>query len=291
MTRAPKQLWKTADEKRLVDAWAAAGLADRTIQLYMGAVRTSETWCKAHGYKLRTLPAFAARELSETLPLTWSSRRRLRSALRAYWEAVGRRNPPLNAIRVPKKPQMHSRALYEEDAATLERTAREREDAQGLAVLLGLYLGLRRAEIAALRWSDFEPDFSWVTVTGKGDVTASLPVHPLLVSALQRFRSGSNDFVFPGRFGGGVTPTTVWQWVKEVAEEAQLGPVTTHVLRHTCLTSANDATGDLRAVQFLARHARPDTTAGYTRVNTKRMLRAVLALDYKHLAQEAKSSA
>ena len=57
-------------------------------------------------------------------------------------------------------------------------------------------------------------------------------------------------------------------------------PVATHVLRHTALATALDATGDLRAVQELAGHARPETTAGYTRVRRDRLEAAVSAISY-----------
>ena len=51
-------------------------------------------------------------------------------------------------------------------------------------------------------------------------------------------------------------------------------------LRHTAIATANDRTGDLRAAQEFARHARPETTAIYTRATAKRLWEALLALDY-----------
>lgn len=287
LLRAP--LWRNDDEMKLVEAWAGNGFSDRTIEIYLGHLRRVELWCKNHGYRVRTLTALQTRELALSTPNNWSARRRLRSTLLAYWNVIGRRNAPVKAVPVPSKPQMRSKAMIEADANVLAMAARARGDLKGLAVLLGLYLALRRMEIASLRWDDFEDDFAWVTLVGKGDVSASLPVHPLLADAL-RALPRTSDWIFPGRYGGPVTYATIWTWVKQVCEEAELEPITTHVLRHTCLTAANDATGDLRAVQMLARHARPDTTAGYTRVNTKRVQRAVLSLDYQHLAQEATSA-
>ncbi len=285
--RATKQLWRTNDERKLVEHWIAMGYAFTTMRLYLTAVRAADAWCSENGHRLRSLSPSAAAQLAQEVPNTWSSRRRLRSALTAYWEACGRRNAPVKAIRVPTKPRMQSRALEERVALELETAARLRNDRPGLAVLVGLYLGLRRAEIAGLQWSCFTDEFRWVTIVGKGNVTATLPVHPVLIAALQRLPRNGSAWVFPGRFGGSVTPTTVWEWVRNVAKDAKLDPVAAHVLRHTCLTTANDVTRDLRAVQMFARHARPDTTAGYTRVNAKRMVSVMLALDYHAVAQEA----
>jgi len=53
----------------------------------------------------------------------------------------------------------------------------------------------------------------------------------------------------------------VRSWVDEVAHAAGLGHATTRQLRHTALTMANDATGDLRAVHEFTRHARREQAA------------------------------
>ena len=60
--------------------------------------------------------------------------------------------------------------------------------------------------------------------------------------------------------------------------------VTPHRLRHTALTTANDVTGDLRAVQDFAGHTDPAVTARYTRTSRDALSRAVMALDYGEAA-------
>ena len=164
---------------------------------------------------------------------------------------------------------MISKALEDEEARRLEHAAVNRRDLKGLAVIIGLYLGLRRFEIVGLRWADFHDD--WVTLIGKGDVEATLPVHQVVRDYLAVMpRTG--EFLFAGRFGGSANPTTIWGWAKDVSREAGLGPVPTHVLRHTALSVGNDVTGDLRAAQDFARHAQIETTAGYTRTTKRRLL-------------------
>ena len=59
---------------------------------------------------------------------------------------------------------------------------------------------------------------------------------------------------------------------------AELAPgYSTHTLRHRCATTAYAATRDLRAVQELLGHAKPETTAGYVRVPDNAMRAAVMA--------------
>lgn len=46
------------------------------------------------------------------------------------------------------------------------------------------------------------------------------------------------------------------------------------------LATANDNTGDLRAVQSFAGHAKPETTSLYTRANARRLAAVVASIDY-----------
>jgi integrase len=271
-----------------VEAFVAAGYSRKTIAVYLTALRRLDAWLSERGIELASAPLGSVVEYAETLPHTRSSRALLRSSLRAFWSTVGRAES-LAAIRVPSHPRMRCLALEDIAAARLAAAARARGDLKGLAVLFGLYAGLRRNEIARLRWRDID-QLGWVTLVGKGDVTRALPLHRVLLESARSVRAGlapppdgspgSSPWVFPGRWGGPVNPTTIWLWVRAVAHGAGLPPIPTHVLRHTCLATALDATRDLRAVQELAGHARPETTAGYTRVRRDRLVDAVSAIEY-----------
>lgn len=256
----------------------AAGLAPRTIECYVGALSRAERWVSERGWSLADLTAPQLASYADTLPRTWSTRAQLRAALRRYWTSVGRSDGPAFAVRCPRKRRYRSLALEPSEAASLAAEARLRADAPGLAVLCGLYLGLRRFEIAGLRWECFKD--GWVRIVGKGDIEAELPVHPVLAGALEDHPRTTAPWVFPSAGGDHVCPATVWNWCRRVAVAAGLGPIQPHRLRHTALTWANEATGDLRAVQEFARHARPETTALYTRVSTRRLLLVSGALNY-----------
>jgi integrase/recombinase XerD len=268
------------NETRFIEAMTARGLSRKTITLYLTSIRKA---CES--VDLDTVGALELRAYAESLPRTRWSRAGLRSALAAYWLSIGREDGPFGAIPVPSKPQMRCRALEDHAASVLAVAARRRGDLKGLAVLIGLYTGLRRSEIAALRWSDVADD-GWLTVVGKGDVTRTFPVHTSLAEAFASRRPQQvpsrrgHDWIFRGRWTQPVNPTTVWLWVRQVAEEAGLPAVPTHILRHTALATALDNCKDLRAVQELAGHARPETTAGYTRVTPRRLLEAVESIDY-----------
>lgn len=264
-------------DKGYVEYLVGLGLAQPTIGRYARIMAVAVAWCQARGLELVDVSAVdVAAFVAAVVPFTHSSRGQVAAALRHYWEWRGRVNPPLRAIRVPPQPQLVCKAVEEDEARALAKTAMGWWP-QGTAVLFGLYLALRREEIACAEWSRFSDDMKWYTVTGKNSKTATLPVHPILRDELA---GGGSGWVFRGRFGSHVHVATIWAWSKQVAEAAGIEHFTTHQLRHTALTTANDALGDLRAVQTFARHAKPSTTAGYTRTTAKRLRDVSDALDY-----------
>lgn len=246
------------------------GLSGRTIRIYLRMVGQART-----RLDLATVTAGELADYSTRLPFSHAYRGQFAAAVNHYWRSVGRWNGPIKAIRVPPQPDMVCQAVEDSEARDLVKTALGWHP-EGLAVLFGLYLALRREEIAKAEWARFSRDFEWYTVTGKGDKTSTLPVHRILRAELD----GGAGFVFPGRFGGHVSPATVWDWTKRVGSAAGLPDLRTHQLRHTALTVANDTTGDLRAVQTFARHSKPSTTAGYTRTKQDRLREVSDSLDY-----------
>jgi integrase len=265
---------------RCREAWIAEGLSEKTIHAYLLVLERSERWLRAHGTSVLEAKPSEIRELADAWPRTRSSRVQLRTALGRAWQVAERRQAPLSAVLVPTKPRYVCRALSEPQASALARRARAAGGVEGLAVLLALYAGLRRSEIASLRWADIDLEVGWLRIVGKGDVTAELPIHHELAQALVDVgRQG--PFVFPGSRGRAhVTPATVWGWSRRLSAEAIGLEVSTHRLRHTAIATLNDRTGDLRTAQAFARHASPETTVLYTRVPRARLEAAVATLDY-----------
>lgn len=266
----------------LLEALLALGLAGSTIALYVRTIQRAETWFLAEGANLATASATLVAAYAEMLPPSWSNRNLLRAAFGHYWRLVDRSNPPIRALRVPPQPEGTCKALEEDDARLLAKYAASvatSGDRRGLAVLFGLYTALRRAEIAALRWSDFASGD--MRVVGKGRKEARLPVHSKLQSVIDAWPGERSGFLFAGRVDGHVGPSTVWQWSLDLADEAGIAErVSTHRLRHTALATANDKTGDLRATSALARHSKIQTTMIYTRTKSRRLRATVEAIDY-----------
>lgn len=212
---------------------------------------------------------------------TWQAetRRSYLSSLRAFYrwcQATGRRadNPAalLPSVKPPRGvPRPTPDLIY---WSALEAA----DDRTRLMVRLAAVCGLRRGEIAVARREHMVPDLvGWsLYVTGKGGHARTVPVPDDLAHEISRMPAG---WLFPststrgGRAGAHLTPAHVGKLVSSVLPDGW----TCHTLRHRCATVAYAAERDLRAVQELLGHAKPETTARYTKVPMDAVRRAVAA--------------
>src|SRR5262245_44755121 len=111
------------------------------------------------------------------------TRKSYRSALRSFygWAVQAghtKRDPSatLPAVRTDAPPPRPA------PDAVLSSALRRASDRDRLILLLAAYGGLRRAEIARLRWSDLDLETATVRVVGKGGKVRTLPLHPLLLA-------------------------------------------------------------------------------------------------------------
>lgn len=192
------------------------------------------------------------------------------AALRGFYrwaQASGHvdRNPAI-LVPAPYVPQPHHDPAPEHVVANALACANERT---WLAVALGAYAGLRRAEIAAVHGDDVTG--VWLSVLGKGGRRRVIPIHPILRPRL----SALNGWAFPAADPGEhLTDLTVSRWITD----ALGAPWTAHSLRRRFATQAYRATRDIRAVQQLLGHASPRTTALYVRADDDSLTAAVLAV-------------
>lgn len=230
--------------------------------------------------ELRGTPAaLTSEQLVEWLGAQeWSpnTRRSYRGALRAFYAwavAAGMvdRSPAaaLPVVKVPRAvPHPTPETGYRWAVRMADRPVR-------LAIVLAGAYGLRRGEVARARREDVVEDVTggWsLIVSGKGGHERAVP---LLEDVARLVLSMEPGWLFPSprRPGQHVTPAHLG---KVVAAELPHG-YTMHSLRHRCGTVAYGATRDLRAVQELLGHAKPETTAIYTAVPGEAIRAAVEA--------------
>lgn len=142
-----------------------------------------------------------------------------------------------------------------------------------LVIMLAAYAGLRVSEIARQRREDV--DQVRLVVRGKGDVTAAVPTHPLLWTAVEALPAGP---LVRRPHGGLVTGNWLTERARGHFDRLGLPAVHLHRFRHWFGTTLQERYGDLRLTQELMRHASPATTAGYAQVTDARRRAAVAGL-------------
>lgn len=145
-------------------------------------------------------------------------------------------------------------------------------------VLLALYEALRVHEIAKIQAEDFDLDHGWLTVHGKGDYTALIPVHPRIVELADQMTEVG--YWFPNRSGEG--------HVTALAVSASIGGAlqkigcraTAHQLRDTAATRMQRDGRDIRVTQAMLRHKSLQSTMKYTAVSDNDLQAAAGRLDW-----------
>lgn len=221
-----------------------------------GAVTTSDllSWMTSHEWAPNTL-------------------RSVRTTLRSFygWAVVTGRvqaSPAdgLPVVRVPRgRPRPTPESAYR---AALDR-ADERE---WVAIRLAGQCGLRRGEVSRVRGRDIEHDLLGrsLRVIGKGGHVRLVPLPEDLADVIVARGPG---WTFPSPEGGHLSANYLGELVSALLPEG----MTMHTLRHRAASVAYGATRDLRAVQELLGHSRPETTAVYAAVADDAVRRAMLA--------------
>lgn len=135
-------------------------------------------------------------------------------------------------------------------------------------VMLAAYAGLRCGEIARVHSRDITEE--GLRVRGKGGKTRAIPLIPVLLEALATRPPG---WAFAGGVDGHLSAAHVGLILKRLLGEGW----SAHTLRHRFASRAYAGTRDLRAVQTLLGHSKPETTARYTLVPEQSLIEAVRA--------------
>lgn len=139
-------------------------------------------------------------------------------------------------------------------------------------ILLAAFAGLRVHEIAKVRGDHLDLIGRQFVVTGKGAVTATLPLHHMLIE--QAYRMPREGWWFPGPDHGHQRRESIGGTIKEAMIRAGVAG-SAHQLRHWFLSELVETGTDLRTVQDLGRHADLSSTAIYTQVTDRRRAEGV----------------
>jgi integrase len=202
---------------------------------------------------------------------------------------------PLSTVRQPKKEKKEAAFLKPEDIERLHIATQHHmettTDAAGQApdlawlcdlITVAVATGLRRAELAALRWEDVEAEN--VDTEGgsnasggslvvrhrdgfktKGNAERRVPLVGDALKTLRRMETGGAGYVFTDRRGLPIKPNRISTRFSDMAAKAGLpSRVTFHSLRHTCGAWLSMKGVPMRVIQAILGHSSISATERYS---------------------------
>lgn len=269
----------------VLDAWRlrgmAAGNSPRTIEARRATIeRLARTVDPRQASTDELIEWMATLTTPTGQPVKRSSMATYRAHLRAFYtwlvESGRREDDPTVRLPSPKPGRGLPHPLApDEVAAALAACSDERTAWTRAYITLAGYGGLRAHEIAKIRGEDFRG--GEILIYGKGDVTSTVPVTPILARLAEVMPK--RGYWFPTTSSTGhVHRCSVSTAIQRSFKRAGINAVP-HALRHFYCTQVLRSTGgDLRTTQRLARHASPATTAIYTQILDETAARAAAAI-------------
>jgi integrase/recombinase XerC len=143
-----------------------------------------------------------------------------------------------------------------------------------LAIMVIFSLGLRISEAANIKLKDIKVD--WIEITGKGNKTRILPLHPKLKDFIQKYlkTNPKNEYLFE-KNGKKLNDANLRYIIQKAFKKIGIH-VTPHQLRHSFATYMLDKGARINDVSELLGHEFISTTQIYTKLNNSLKLKNYL---------------
>lgn len=144
------------------------------------------------------------------------------------------KSSPAAHVEAPKVPEKEPEVFSN---AELRRMRQALSNDEEYKIFYGLaFTGMRRHELAQLKWSDFDPELGYLVVTGKGGKMRRIPLHPKLVAIWRSLRGNDDDSIVSG------TTRTINRHLNAVLRRAGVngGNRPAHRFRKTVATSLTE---------------------------------------------------
>ena len=222
-----------------------------------------------------------------------SSQRQFISAIKLFKAFYPECNIEEIQLKRPKRSKLLPLVLSKEEIVDLLRCTKNLKHRAALAMIYST--GLRISELLHLQLHHIDIDRRQIIVkNSKGrrdrNVILAESFIPLLLNYLNSYQP--TLFFIEGKPGEKYSPESVRSFLKRSCEYAKITKrVTPHTLRHSYATHLLENGIDLRYIQELLGHAKPETTMIYTHVTKKDLLKIESPLDLAVKNLSEKSSA
>lgn len=221
-----------------------------------------------------------------------SSHRQCISALGHFFRLFHSEEVDPEKLERPEKSKYLPTVLSKEEVIDLLRATRNLKHRAILALIYSS--GLRIGELLKLQLKDIDIDRRQIKVEmakGRKDryVVMAESFIPLLLNYVSTYRP--EKFFVEGQKGGSYTASAVRSFLKDNCVRAGITKrITPHCLRHSYATHMLENGIDIRYIQALLGHSRPETTMIYTHVAQKDLSKIKSPLDVaiKELKEKGK---
>jgi site-specific recombinase XerD len=259
----------------------AANKSPKTIKIYVEAARgliefLLDAGMPTEAEKVRRehVEAYIVDQIAKWKPATANQRYRSLAQFFKFLDEEGEiRISPMEKMKPPRVPEEQVPVIAEDDLRKLLAVCdgKDFEDRRDMAMIrLLIATGMRAGELVGMRLVDLDRDAQVAYVVGKGSRPRACPYGAKAAQALDRYlrvRSrhphAASEWLFVGKKGR-VTDSGLRQMIERRAEQAGIGHIHPHQLRHTyahTYLSEGGNEGDLmmlagwRSRQMLQRYA------------------------------------
>ncbi|MCH4822781.1 site-specific integrase [Gramella lutea] len=231
-------------------------------------------------YNLKDVDRFVEKEIAER-DYSISSHRQCISSLKHYFEFTDQEEIDTSNLQRPEKSKYLPGVLSKEEVIDLLRATRNLKHRCVLALIYSS--GLRIGELVNLKLDDIDVDRRQVLIRqakGRKDryVMLAESFLPLFFNYLQTY--APRKFFAEGNKHGQYSASAIRSFLKESCRRAKIRKrVTPHTLRHSYATHMLENGIDIRYIQELLGHSRPETTMIYTHVTQKDLSKIRSPLD------------
>ncbi len=306
MTRlkAKQELYpKTILQKTLAAQKNFGRLTDKTVQqieeyrMYLKGIRYSERTVENYVDMVSSFLGFHAPKKTEEIvaadlekfnyehilknQYSVSYQRQVVSALKLFYGRITGCAMSIHELERPKKSYRLPTVLSEQEVMDILRLT---SNIKHKCILACLYSsGLRISELLNLRIKDIDVQRMQIRVVkGKGDRDRVVGLSKFFLIILRQYAEAHKpvEYLFNGEDGGAYAAESVRKILKRACLKAGIRKkVTPHVLRHSYATHMLENRVDLRYIQELLGHKKPETTMIYTHVAQKKLSEVKSPLD------------
>lgn len=241
-------------------------MSPKTIDNYISVMNAVVKFCKKNAEDVSELDI--RKYLLSKKEYSSSSRMNTINAFKSFYSVVLNKKFDHHVLPRPKVEQKQPDILSVEEVSAILSSVSNLKHRAILALMYSC--ALRVGEVINLKITDIDSKNNRINIRdGKGKVDRIVMLDETLLIMLREYYSKykTSVYVFEGTTGGKYSDRSIQSILKSAVKRCGISKnISTHSMRHSCLTQLVKDGVDLRSVQKLAGHKNINTTANYIKM-------------------------